>query len=345
MRVLFLAPWFRTLANNWARELIALGLDVLVVTTENHFQPLPPRRGEIVLAHRPRSVAGAVEFPRLLEAVRRFSPDVVLAEQFRDPRLAFVAAAHTPHVLMVHDADPHDETHAVPWQKRLLMGRIEPRVVSVVTFSRSVARIVQARNPHRPVTVIPLPSEMSDDFVPQLVPPDERSDFFCVGRLRPYKNLALVADAWEQHVRSQSYRGDTLRILGSGELGFDLPTRSEWVHGTFAFEDVAPQLAAGKASIALYSSGSQSGAQIFSMQVGCPPIVSTVGGLREYQLPALPPLSPTDVTGLVAQLAELSDPVRAAALGAASMGAYRERFSAEVSAAQLAKVLERAIAG
>lgn len=339
-----MAPWFRTLGNIWARELRSLGVEVLVVTTENHFEPLPRRDGEIVLVHRPRSVAGTPEYVHVRRAVRRFDADVVLTEQFRDPRLAFLVEPGVPHVLMVHDAHPHDETHSIPWQRRAVMGVVERRVVATVAFSRAVAEILEGSNPNRSVTVVPLPSEMSDYSVPPFVPSGQRRDFYCVGRLRPYKNLALVAEAWERHVNSTAYRGDTLRIIGSGELGVELPVRSEWSSGPFSFPDVAPRLASGKGSIAMYSAGSQSGVQLFSMQVGCPPIVSAVGGFGEYQISSLPPLDPGDVGGLVARIDQLCDPAIAADLGAACVESYREGFSAKVSAQGLVKVLDQALA-
>ena len=252
--------------------------------------------------------------------------------------------AGTPHVLMIHDADPHDETHAIPWQRRAVMGLIGRRVTAVVVFSRAVESIVASRNPDRDIAVIPLPSEMPDDKVPPFVQADLRRDFFCIGRIRPYKNLAVVARAWQQHVDSPAYRGDTLNLIGSGEVDFDLPVHANWFDGSFSFTEVAPRLAAGKGSIAVYRNGSQSGAQLFSMQVGCAPIVSTAGGLHEYQLPEIPPVDPADIPGLVSMLGRLSDSRRSAALGAACKDAYQERFSARSSGARLATVLEEVVA-
>lgn len=346
MRILFLAPWFRTLANIWARELREAGCEVLVVSSPMHFEPLATSPDELLLTSRPRSIAGVREFPNLRRVVRAFAPDVVVTEELRDPRLLHLAKPDVPVVLMKHDVRPHDATHRVPMGRRLTERLLRDRLAGVVMFSSSEARRFSALGgSSAPVMVIPLPSEMPDDDVPALVPAGGRRDFFCVGRVRPYKNLPTIADAWAIYVESDTYRGDTLRILGDGELDTALPPRAEWVRGTFRFADVAGQLAAGKGSIALYRSGSQSGAQVLSLQVGCAPIVSTAGGLAEYQPAELPPLDPDDVDGLVARLGQLSDPAESAALGTSCRGLYQQAFCASVSARALRGVLEELVQG
>lgn len=339
MRILFLAPWFRTLAWSWARELSQSGRTTMVVTTNNHFESGPARDGEFVLANSPRSVAGARELLELRRAVARFAPDVLVTEGFRDPRLLAVIG-DKPLLWMIHDADPHDPTHIVPFQRRVFERAMLPRVTAILAFSQAVATTLRPRYPRMPIHVLPLPSEMPDDLVPPLVEADRRRDFYAIGRIKPYKNLAAVAQAWKQHVASAAYRGDTLRIIGAGELDSPLPPEATWHNEEFAFADLAPQLAAGKGSLSFYLTGSQSGVQILSMQVGCPTIVSAVGGLAEYQPADLPALHPGDVPGLVSHLSRLSDPQYATLLGAASAAEYRDRFAAPVSAARLADVLD-----
>jgi hypothetical protein len=103
---------------------------------------------------------------------------------------------------------------------------------------------------------------------------------------------------------------------------------------------VAPQLAAAKASVSFYSRGSQSGAQIWSMQVGCAALVSGVGGLPEYQIPDLSCPAPNDHEALAGLFARLADPAEAARLGAVSQQWYRQRESPSVSAAALVRILD-----
>jgi hypothetical protein len=76
-----------------------------------------------------------------------------------------------------------------------------------------------------------------------------------------------------------------------------------------------------------------------SMQLGVMPIVSTVGGLSEYQPPGCPPIGIDDVPGLAAAFDELADPFTATLLGAAAARHYTERFSVECAVDGLWKVL------
>ena len=60
------------------------------------------------------------------------------------------------------------------------------------------------------------------------------------------------------------------------------------------------------------------------MQLGVMPIVSTVGGLPEYQPPVFPPVGVDNVAGLTAAFDELADPLTATLRGAAAARHYAE---------------------
>ena len=98
-------------------------------------------------------------------------------------------------------------------------------------------------------------------------------------------------------------------------------------------------LAAAKGSVSLYRGASQSGVQMLSMHLGVMPIVSTVGGLPEYQPPALPPVGVDDVAGLTAAFDELADPLTATLRGAAAARHYADSFGVDRAADKLFNLL------
>jgi glycosyltransferase involved in cell wall biosynthesis len=189
-----------------------------------------------------------------------------------------------------------------------------------------------------PVHVAPLPSEMPDDLVPPLVPADQRRDFMLVGRLRPYKNAPVVFDAWRAFKQGHPDNDDRLIVMGHGDVAAGLPLGVEQHLGRYTFAEAAPRVAAAKASVSFYSRGSQSGAQIWSMQLGCAALVSNAGGLPEYQIPDLPCPDPDDRDGLAGLFARLADPAEAFLLGRDSQQDYRDRDSASISAAALVEI-------
>jgi hypothetical protein len=76
-----------------------------------------------------------------------------------------------------------------------------------------------------------------------------------------------------------------------------------------------------------------------SMHLGVMPIVSTVGGLPEYQPPALPPVGVDDVAGLTAAFDELADPLTATLRGAAASRHYADSFGVDRAADKLFNLL------
>ncbi|HME76151.1 MAG TPA: hypothetical protein VKI00_11010, partial [Mycobacterium sp.] len=88
----------------------------------------------------------------------------------------------------------------------------------------------------------------------------------------------------------------------------------------------------------------QSGVQVLSMQLGVTPIVSTAGGLPEFQPPGCPPVGVDDVAGLATAFDELADPRTAALRGAAAARHYAQRFAVDYSADRLLKVLTEVVA-
>lgn len=340
MRVLWVAPWFRTLAGVWAEPLRAAGHEVLVVTSPRHFETRSAGAPELVLEHGPRDRAAWPELARTVAAVRRFAPQVVVADEVRDPRL-LALAPRAPLVLLVHDARPHDADHRRPWRHDLVIERQYRRAQRILVFSEDVGAALR-RDPRArcPVLAVPLPSEMTDHLVPPFVDAAARRDFVLPGRLGPYKNVPTVFAAWRRHLASPHYRGDRLLLLGDGDPGAELPPATVWHRERFAFADRAPTVAACKGSIAFYRAGSQSGVVQWSMQLGVPTVRSDVGGLAESLPPGEPAFRPDDVAGLAGRLDHLADPEVAAAAGRVAQRFYRDRYGAPVSADRIAGVLQ-----
>jgi hypothetical protein len=137
-----------------------------------------------------------------------------------------------------------------------------------------------------------------------------------------------------------SWRGDELLLVGNGPLVIrTLPAYVRWRPGNYRYADVVKTLAAAKGSVAHYRGASQSGVQMLSMQLGVMPIVSTVGGLPEYQPPLLPPVGVDDVAGLSDVFDELADPLTATLRGAAAARHYADSFAVDHAADGLVSVL------
>jgi glycosyltransferase involved in cell wall biosynthesis len=190
------------------------------------------------------------------------------------------------------------------------------------------------------VVVIPLTSEMPDTLAPTWVDPQQRRDFVVVGRLSAYKNLPLVIAAYRLHQQSSAYRQDRLVIAGDGDPGCDLPEDVIWHRGRFRFADIAPKIAAAKASLCMYSAGSQSGVQLMAMQCGTPSLVSPVGGLAGY-LPPGESAVELDPKRLAAALSRLADPAVAASAGLRNRREYQNRFAVAPTSAAWETVLKK----
>lgn len=336
-----MAPWFRTLAVVWAEGLRARGHDVRIVTTSQHFDPPPVGEHDVVLQHPWRSKAGLSEARAMLAMIGRWRPDVVVGDAMRDPRfLAPVLARKCPYILVTHDAVPHDAANRGSWLRRLNASAALRRATSEVVFSEHVRQALGERG--HPLHLLPLPSEMPEAAVPDPVSPADRRDVVVVGRLSEYKNIPVILEAFERHRRSSSYRGDRLVLVGGGDPGCEIPGDVEWINGRFRFADVAPRIAAAKASLCVYSAGSQSGVQVLAMQCGTTSVVSEVGGLAEYLPPGDVPIEHTDVGALTARLDELADPDIAAERGRRHRSWYDGHYTPAAAAQAWEGVLEAA---
>ncbi|MBS9533507.1 glycosyltransferase family 4 protein [Mycobacterium sp. M1] len=326
--MLWLSPWVRGAARVMAEELIRRGADVLLVTTDAHPGADAARDYELVLDTRLRTASSWPPLPAAWRRIRRFNPDVVIAEMVRDPRW-IALAGRTPRIQLIHDDAPHDPIEHRPGYERAVFDRWGAHSAATVTFSDYVAqRITERRDvAGTPVRVAPLCSDLDAELVPPFVDADGRRDFVMIGRLNPYKNVDVVLAAWERHVAGEAWRGDELVFIGGGSaVERSMPKHTRVRPGGYRYVDIVGTVAAAKGSIVHHRRASQSGVQVVSMQLGVMPIASTAGGLSEYQPVECPPVGVDDVAGLAALFDELGDPETAAARGAAAARDYAQKF-------------------
>ena len=346
-RVLWLSPWVRPLARVQAEALRRRGVDVLLVTSDQHPESDAARDYELVLDPRLRKAA---TWPAALAAwrrVREFRPDVVIAEMVADPRWIALAGS-TPRVQLAHDDRPHDPGERWwPWYTRALFERWGAGSAATVTYSDYVAAAVATRRfaAGTRVHMVPLPSDLDPALCPPFVGPEDRHDFVMLGRLNGYKNVDVVLEAWQRHVAGDGWRGDDLVLIGDGPaIAGALPKHTRWRRGMYRYCDVVATLAAAKGSVVHYRRASQSGVQVLSMQLGVTPIISTSGGLPEFQPPGCPPVGVDDVAGLATAFDELADPCTATLRGAAAARHYAQRFAVDYAADRLLNVLTEVLA-
>jgi glycosyltransferase involved in cell wall biosynthesis len=329
-----------------SEALMRHGADVLLVTSDRHPESDAARDYELVLE--PRLLTAAT-WPPTLKAwrrVRKFRPDVVIAEQVRDPRW-MALAGRTPRIQVIHDDRPHDPGEALPSYELAVLDRWGARSAATIAYCDYVANAVATRRDvaGTPIHVVPLASDLDLDRVPPFVAAEARHDFVMFGRLNPYKNVDVVLAGWQRHVAGGGWRGDNLILIGDGSLDADsLPEHTQWRRGGYRYSDVVTTLAAAKGSIAHYRRATQSGVQVLSMHLGVMPIVSTEGGPPEYQPPQCPPIGVDDVAGLAAAFDVLADPTTAERHGAAAARHYQLHCAVDLVADRFLDVIAEVMA-
>jgi glycosyltransferase involved in cell wall biosynthesis len=334
MRILWLSPWLRPIARIHAENLEKLGAEVMLVTSNLHPESDQARPYETVLLGRPVPTTGWLPVLDTYRRAKSFKPDIVVTEMLRDPRWRMLASLG-PRVRMVHDDKPHDETHSAPWWNRLFFDRWDADAVATVVMSDYVGDSLRAAGAATQIYVSPLISDLDAALVPDFVPAARRKNFTLMGRQRPYKNHAVVFDAWDAHTRSREWQGDELVVLGTGEVPCPLPAHTRWDRRPFEYRRIIGELARAKGSIVHCRSASQSGVQVLSMQLGVPTLVSTAGALPEYQPAGLSVTGVDDSAGLSHAMGVLADPREAESQGKVALEHFQKKYEPAVAAGRL----------
>jgi glycosyltransferase involved in cell wall biosynthesis len=339
MRILWLSPWLRPIARVCVENLRALGVDVMLVTSDLHPECDEARGYETVLLGRPVPTADWLNIAKAYREAKRFEPDVVVTELLRDPRWRIFGGL-APRISALHDDKPHDETHTERWWVR----SFEPwnaRADATIVFSQYVAeRLGESGAAALPIYVAPLVTDLHPSAVPDFVPAHQRKNFVLIGRQRPYKNHRIVFAAWQAHTQSPAWQGDELILLGDGDISCDLPAHARWIREDYKYSEVVDEIARAKGSLVHLRSASQSGVHLMSMQLGVPPLVSTAGALPEYQPPGLSVTGIDDVFGLSRAIDVLADPAEVEVQSRIALDHYRNHYDAPLAAKRLLQIFD-----
>ncbi len=342
MRVLWLSPWLRPRARIWAEHLKRLGVDVMLVTSDLNYESDTAREYETVLHGRPVPTVDWVRGYTAYRNASRFKPDIVVTEMLRDPRWRALARL-APRVRIVHDDRPHDPTHVLPWwNRRFLNGSPwDIKADATVVFCNYIAAALRSRGSVKPpLYVASLTSDLEPALAPPLVASELRRNFLLIGRQRPYKNHEVVFAAWEAHTQGPAWRGDELVLFGAGEISTPLPPHARWNEGSYQYRQAAAELASAKGAFIHSRSASQSGVQLLSLSLGVPTLVSTAGGLPEYQPPGFSITGIDDAKGLARDLDALADPAEVGRQSRAAVAHYRENYAPDVASARLVEIFQ-----
>lgn len=310
----------------------------MLVTAPLHPESDASREYEVELVGRPIPTRGWLPFFAAYRNATQFKPDVVVTEFLRDFR--WRGFGHlAPRIRLLHDAEPHDPTHVLPWWTRMFFERWDAKADATVVFSNYVLHRLDSDlslvDKQSALYVAPLTSDLDLAILPPFVPAHDRKNFVLVGRQKPYKNHDVVFSAWEAHTQGPSWRGDELVLLGDGEIDRPLPSHTRWTKGMYRYRDIVPEIASSKGSIVHSRAASQSGVQVLSMQLGVPTLVSSAGGLPEYQPSGLSVTGIDDVEGLTNAIDAISDPNGVDGQAKIALEHYRTHYDRKVAAARL----------
>jgi glycosyltransferase involved in cell wall biosynthesis len=229
--------------------------------------------------------AGFARLPALTASLRRFAQaeaaTVVLSAMSHPwtpliaPALARAGLAFIP---TIHDAVPHPGDPAALFGWRLDR---ELRVArAAVVLSDAVAGEIARRRPGLPLIRLSLGALLPHGTATA----PKTSDFLFFGRIRSYKGLDLLRDAWAR--LHAAHPQATLKVVGEGDPEACAPglatlpgvtLERRWVLDA----EMAPLLASSHALVLPYREASQSGVLPLSLALGVPVLATAVGGLVE----------------------------------------------------------------
>lgn len=339
MRIAILAPWFRTLAQLHGREIERLGGKAIVLTTPSQPDSEFGFVEEILLPAEVRTTRWLFPWAAAKRAVKRFAPDLVLADESWDLRFTALAGSRG-RISAVHDPQPHDLA-----QRRTLGKRLAARAAG--TGAHTLAFSARSADALGTDLWIPLTSEYPDDWVPP-IPEKPRQDFVVLGRMHPYKNVPLILEGWAKFLATPEGRhsDDRLILLGDGAASFlGKVDRLSCRPGTYRTATALQILGGAKASLCVYTGASQSGVQRLSHQAGTSTVVSQAGSLAADQPPDHFVIRSDSSDQLSECMVRLVHPEAAASMGAQAAAFYDEKFSQAVVGERLWELLTALLGG
>jgi len=248
---------------------------------------------------------------RLVRQARDFRADLVLSAMphLWTPLVApALARAGIPYVPILHDAAPHPGDPALLWDWRLRRDLDAAR--GAVVLSAAVEGVIRRLAPALPLFRQPLGAHLPG---PVPLGATATHDFLFFGRVRAYKGLDLLRDAFA--LLHRTHPAATLRVVGEGDIERAAPglgalpgvtVEPRWV----ADAAIPPLVATARAVVLPYREASQSGVLPIALACGVPVVATPVGGLSEQVADGEAGLLAEAVTpeALAAAMARMLDP-------------------------------------
>jgi glycosyltransferase involved in cell wall biosynthesis len=255
---------------------------------------------------------------RLVRQARDFRADAVVSVMTHlwTPLVApALARAGLRYVPMVHDAEPHPGDAGALWEWRLTRELDAAR--SAIVFSDAVAAGLRRRRPGLVLHRLALGALLDRPAAAAARPGGPH--FVNLGRLRAYKGIDLLRDAWA--LFAPRHPGATLLVAGEGDAEALAPGLSALpgvtVQARWLDEAEMAALVAGADAVVLpYREASQSGVAPVAHGMGVPVVATAVGGLAEQVRDGVDGVLARALTreALAEALAVMADPARRAAL-------------------------------
>ncbi len=300
-------------------------------------------------------LAGTLRVPllarRLVRQARDFRADAVVSVMTHlwTPLVApALRRAGIPFIPVVHDALPHPGDPAFAWEWRL--GRELDAATGALVLSEAVAAEIRRRRPALPVARVTLGAHVPDAPVAAPRPPATGTRFLMFGRLRAYKGLDLLRDAWPLlHAR---HPDATLRVVGEGDAEALAPGLAALpgvtVEARWVGEAEIPALLVGADALVMpYREASQSGVVGQAYALGVPAVATPVGGLAEQVRDGVDGVVAAAVSApaLADAMARLCDPTARAGLAEGARAAGGALADWDARAGELVDALAAMLSG
>ncbi|MCK8785643.1 glycosyltransferase [Roseomonas sp. NAR14] len=283
---------------------------------------------------------------RLARQAREFRADAVLSVMTHlwTPLVTpALRRAGIPYVPIVHDALPHPGDPALLWDWRL--DRELDAASGAIVHSAEVGRLLRARRPGLPVETLSLGTDLDAAALAPASGAAKEGGFLLFGRLRAYKGLDLLRDAWPAVL--ERHPGARLRVVGEGDAEGLAPGLSALpgvrVETRWVAEAEIPALAASADALVLpYREASQSSVVPLAFALGVPVVATAVGALAEQVADGVNGLVvPPEPAALAAAMARMADPAERARLAAGARASGAALVDWDARAAELLGVLRR----
>lgn len=297
MRIALIALHFADYATCLA-EALAVNHEVLLVlergNAEAELGGLPESVGALtirIVEHVPNPISAIAQAARIHRWLRDFAPDVVHAQEviYDSWALALLRVRRWPLVLTVHDPSPHSgeemrgiRRRYVAYQRAQRHG-CDEAITHGATLVADLERVVPSLRGR--VSSIPhgVLGRRSSDA--PAAPYDPAGHLLFLGRMHPYKGLAVFLDALTGIRR----RGRSIKAVVAGrgpaldEARDDLALLPDLrVEKRFlSREEMLALVDASSIVMAPYLDGTQSGIAMLAMGRGRPVVASRVGSLPE----------------------------------------------------------------